>query len=94
MLSHNSFFNLVDYVADVFVGDPGASGQADASGEEAFGHAVGIGEVIFVDELLMHGIPEGRLSMLAASRAMRRSSTLSLGRQSVTAVTAAWHRGM
>ena len=70
---------------DVVVGDPGAGGEAEADVEVAFADAVDVGGGVAVNGLLVHGLPQGRASMLARSRAMRIASTLSLGWQSVVA---------
>lgn len=43
----------------MFVGDPGASGQADASGEEGLADAVDVGGAVAIDGLPVHGFPQG-----------------------------------
>ena len=52
-------FDVADYVADVFVGDPGTGGEADADFEERFADAVDVGGIVLVDGLLVHRLPEG-----------------------------------
>ena len=51
-------FDVVDDVADVGIGDPGAGGEADAGFEEGLADAIGVGGGVAVDGLLVHGLPQ------------------------------------
>lgn len=55
----DAILDILYYVADVFVGDPGTGGEADADFEERFADAVDVGGIVLVDGLLVHRLPEG-----------------------------------
>ncbi len=57
-LIFNGFFNSIDNVADIVVGDVGAGREADADFEECFRHAVNIGRSILIHRLFVHWLPE------------------------------------
>lgn len=58
-IQHYAFFDLVDDVADVGVGNPRTSREADADFEEGFRDAVDVGGGVAIDGLFVHRFPQG-----------------------------------
>lgn len=57
--SYYRFFDAIDDVADIVVGDVGTGGEAHTDFEDGFTDAVDVGGTALIDGLLVHGLPDG-----------------------------------
>ena len=58
LFADDIFFNCVDDVADIVIGNVGTCWKADTNSEEGFAHAVGVSRGVFVDRLFVHRFPQ------------------------------------